>query len=304
MDSLVEKRKIFLEKLDKRYKKFERFNKYAGRGFIKKIKKLLISPNIYIPYIFSRFYLFRNYNFVTKLFWGKEIVFSIKDASAAMLHSSGLLLGEYCLSKFFIKNLKENDVFYDIGANYGFYTYLSLEFCREVHSFEPLADVFEKLRYNLTESKNVFLNNTAVSNKSGDMLLYLSISSDVSTINKNTIDITPYRYKDKINVKTLTLDEYLKNHSRPTVVKMDVEGAENMVIDGGKEFFKNNSPIIAMEVWTGDNCKKISMRPVEMLRSLGFQSHYINFDGEIEKIDGDLSEVVRSCGDNFIFLKG
>ena len=303
MNSLVEKRKIFLEKLEKRYKKFERFNKYAGRGFINKIKKLLISPNIYIPYIFSRFYLFRNYNFVTKLFWGKEIVFNIKDASAAMLHSSGLLLGEYHLSKFFIKNLKENDVFYDIGANYGFYTYLALEFCQEVHSFEPLADVFEKLRYNLKEKKDSFLNNFAFSNKSGETFLYLSISSDVSTINKDTIGITPYKYRDKINVKTFTLDKYLESHSRPTIIKIDVEGAENMVIDGGKEFFKNNSPIIAMEVWTGGNGRKISMRSVEMLRRLGFQSHYINFDGGIEKIDGDLSEVVRSCGDNFIFLK-
>ena len=37
MDSLVEKRKIFLEKLEKRYKKFER---------------LLTSPNIYSLYFF------------------------------------------------------------------------------------------------------------------------------------------------------------------------------------------------------------------------------------------------------------
>jgi len=247
--------------------------------------------------------LFKNNSFITTLFWGKKIKFKINDSSSALLHSSGLLLGEVCLTKFFIKNLKDNDVFYDIGANYGFYTYLSLEFCAEVHCFEPLPSVFKELKNNLLKVNNVFLNNVVVSNMSGQTDLHLSVSSDVSTINKKILKITPYKYTDKIKVKAITLDEYIANYSKPTVIKIDVEGAENMVIEGGTQFLKNNSPIIVMEVWPGENGKNISMEPVEELRNLGFQSYYLDFRGELQKVQGDLSRLPRFNGDNFIFLK-
>lgn len=297
------KQEEFLEKLEKRYRKFEKFIEYPGRSFISKIKRLLLTPKIYIPYILLRLPLLKNYKFVTKLFWGRKIIFSINDSSSSLLHSSGLLLGEFYLTKFFIKNLKDNDIFYDIGANYGFYTYLSLEFCKEVHSFEPLPTVFKELENNLSTVNKVFLNNVAISNINGLINLYLSVSSDVSTINEEILEITPYKYFDKVKVKAITLDEYINNHSKPTVIKMDAEGAESMIIEGARQFLKNNSPIITMEVWSGENGKNISMRSVEMLRNLGFQSYYIDSQGELQKARGDLSKLPRLYGDNFIFLK-
>jgi len=300
MDGLV-KRKTFLEKFEREYRKTEKFYKHCGGDFVRKIERLLVSPKIYIPYVLASLHLLKNYKPATKLFWDKNIVFNLKDRGAALLHSNGLLLGEYCLTKFFIKNLKENDVFYDIGANHGFYTYLALEFCKEIHSFEPLPDLFEELRENLREKSNIFLNDTALSDINGETFLYLSISSGLSTINKDVLNMMSYR--NKINVKTLTLDEYLKDHSKPTVLKIDVEGAESMVIEGGKEFFKNNSPVITAEIWLEGEHKKVSLRTLEILESLGYQPYCINLDGEIEKIDRDFLRVAPAGEDNFIFLK-
>ncbi len=48
------------------------------------------------------------------------------------------------------------------------------------------------------------------------------------------------------------------------------------------------------------------MKAVMKLRNLGYRSYYINYSGDLEIIDGDLSEKVSQDNlpnDNFIFLK-
>ncbi|MDD3488185.1 MAG: FkbM family methyltransferase [Candidatus Pacebacteria bacterium] len=303
MENLDNKRKIFLKKFEKRYKKFEKFSKYSGRGFSNRIKRLFYAPHIYIPYIFHKLLSFKYIKNKTTLFWGKEINFDVNDLDSYFLHLSGLLLGEGKLTKFFIKTLKGDDVFYDIGANHGFYTYLSLEFCKEVHSFEPLPIVFKPLQKNLVKTDNVFLNNVAVTNTNKQRNMYLSTSSGTSTINKDVLAFASCKYSHTIKVNAITLDEYISNHSKPTVIKIDIEGSESLLIKGDLQFLKNNSPIIAMEVWSGDPGKNISMKAVEGLRNLGFQPHCLNTNGEIYKIKRDLSKSSRQCTEMLIFKK-
>jgi FkbM family methyltransferase len=273
------KRKLFLEKLEESFEKIKKFEKFSGSGLIRKIKRLFFSPNIYITYLWYRFNPIKKRKI--RLFWGKIINIIFKD-KPPFFSVIGVLPGEaeYKLTKFLIKNLKENDVFYDVGANYGFYTYLALEFCKEVHSFKPLPDVFENLKMNLEGDKKVFLNNIALSEQIGETFIYVggakfytkehtggsTIITDKSYLNK----LNPSR---KISIKTITLDEYIKNHNKPTIIKLDVEGAESLVIKGGYEFFKNNSPIIAMEVWSGDGIK-FSQEAINLLTKLNF-SHIL-----------------------------
>jgi FkbM family methyltransferase len=248
------KRKLFLEKLEESFRKIKKFEKFRGPGLIRKVKRLFFSPNIYIAYLWYRFNPIKKREI--RLFWGKTINTIFKDKPPCF-SVAGILPGEeeYKLTKFFIKNLKENDIFYDVGANYGFYTYLALEFCKEAHSFEPLPDVFENLKMNLKNVENVFLNQVALSNKNGNAKIYLTKSSGLdasgsSTIVEENLNAHYYKFSDSLDIETTTLDNYLKNHNKPTIIKLDVEGAESLVIEGGYEFFKNNSPIIAMEVWS------------------------------------------------------
>jgi len=215
-------------------------------------------------------------------------------------------ISEYKLTKFLIKNLKETDIFYDIGANYGFYSFLGLEFCQEVHSFEPISYIFENLEENFKNIPNIFLNNIAIFDRNGLTFLYINIMGSGGSTIIEEVKNRLIRKSNKIEVQTITLDDYVKNHSKPTIIKLDVEGAESQVIGGGKEFFKNNSPVISIEVWPKGKGGEISMKAVEKLRNLGYQSYFLNLAGDLEKIDGDLSEKVDSddlTNDNFIFLK-
>jgi FkbM family methyltransferase len=304
------KRKLFLEKLEESFRKIEKFEKFSGQGLIRKIKRLFFSPNIYITYLWYRFNPIKKREI--RLFWGKTINIIFKD-KPPFFSITGTLPdeAEYKLTKFFIKNLKENDIFYDIGANYGFYTYLALEFCKEVHSFEPLPYVFENLKINLENIENVFLNQVALSDKNGKAKIYLPANSGLdalggSTIVEEALDKHYYKFSKSLEIKTTTLDNYLKDHNKPTIIKLDVEGAECLVIKGGYEFFKNNSPLIAMEVWSSKEGGQISMKAVEKLKELGYKSYFINKNGNLELVNGDLSLIVDKenlYGDNFIFKK-
>jgi hypothetical protein len=120
------KRKLFLEKLEGSFRKIEKFEKFSGQGLIRKIKRLFFSPNIHITYLWYRFNPIKKREI--RLFWGKTINIIFKD-KPPFFSITGILPSEaeYKLTKFFIKNLKEDDIFYDVGANYGFYTYLALE---------------------------------------------------------------------------------------------------------------------------------------------------------------------------------
>jgi FkbM family methyltransferase len=304
------KRKLFLEKLEESFRKIEKFEKFSGPGLIRKMKRLFFGPNIYITYLCYRFNPIKKRKI--RLFWGKIINIIFKN-KPPFFSITGILPGEaeYKLIKFFIKNLKENDIFYDVGANYGFYTYLALEFCKEVHSFEPLPDVFENLKMNLENVENVFLNQAALSNKDSKAKIYLPANSGFdasggSTIVEAALDKHYYKFSKSLEIETTTLDNYLKVHNKPTIIKLDVEGAESLVIEGGYEFFKNNSPIIAMEVWCSKEGGGISTEAVEKLRELGYKSHLINKDGDLESVNGDLSLIVDQenlYNDNFIFKK-
>jgi FkbM family methyltransferase len=309
------KRKIFLEKLIDIEKKnnLRLFSKYVGPGVRRKVLRLLLGGHIYFLFFLNKLDLLSTKNRTIKLFWGREIKsFTNSSEFFGLIMSKGALLdpSELKLTKFLIKNLKEDDIFYDVGANYGFYTYLALEFCKEVHSFEPLPDVFENLRMNLEGDKKVFLNNIALSEQIGETFIYVggakfytkehtggsTIITDKSYLNK----LNPSR---KISIKTITLDEYIKNHNKPTIIKLDVEGAESLVIKGGYELLKNNSPIIAIEVWSNDG-RKFSQEAINLLTQLNFKPHFINENGDLFQIKPEeIYNCIERSLDNFVFRK-
>jgi len=260
-----------------------------------------------LPYIFYRL-SFKNKKGIS-LFWGRKINILPKDQEVFMLSIFGQLFDEreIRLTKFFIKNLKPIDVFYDLGANYGFYSCLAAEFCKEVHAFEPQHNIFENLEENFKNIQSVTLNNVAVSDQNKIITMYVNKnSSGTGTIIQKATQLKQFGGKSEIiEIPSITLNDYLKNHSKPTVVKLDVEGAESLVIKGGYDFFKDNSPIITMEVWSKDNGGEISMEAVSILEKLGYHPYFINNNGDLEHTPFILEENFKNeiKIENYVFIK-
>jgi len=300
--------KLVNPKFQKRLRLASNFERLSGGGLLKKIKRIFIVPSVYLPYLFIvKFGLFWRKSVQAKLFWGREISLPLKDYDSLALYKYGFAGGtesELKLTKYLIKNLKESDVFYDIGANYGFFTYLAEELSSEVHTFEPNSELVEVLKTNTKENPAVFINAVALSDTAGQTELHMSESTGLSTINASTIKTHTYAYKKTRLVQTQTLDDYVATHTQPTFLKIDVEGAEEAVIRGGEALLGGHSPIVALEVWGKDNGGEVSMRAVDRLRALGYLSFSLTSEGDLEKADGDLSALAPSLGgDNFIFKK-
>jgi len=239
-----------------------------------------------------------------KTFWGRDIYVYLADADASALYFFNTLYGgEIKIIKFLIKNFKDDDIFYDIGANYGFYTLLAQEFITkgEIHAFEPNPKIFKLLRENsrLDIYKNTFLNEMALSDKTGKIEFYdreISRHSGDSSLIKHQHFL---KYK-VIKVRTTTLDDYISNHKPPTIMKIDVEGGESLVLKGGLELLKKYSPMIIMEFLPDDLHREV----VNILFNSQYRAFRIDNDGNLSIVnEQDLFRDDVPHEENYVFKR-
>ncbi|MCR4276198.1 MAG: FkbM family methyltransferase [Candidatus Parcubacteria bacterium] len=310
-----DKRALMLEALGsdryrQRLDKVHRFEEISGGGVLKMVQRLFTAPSIYLPYVFyAKTGLAHRYSTSATLFWDKTIRISLKDYDALILSMYGGLYGaELNLTKFLIKNLESNDVFYDIGANRGYYTFVASELCKETHAFEPLSELVDVIRESVQGDASVTVNSVALSDIDGAIDFYVMDSTMVNTINASVAKLLSsqdYTLSKRVTVPSMTIDAYIKTHTKPTFLKIDAEGAEEQIIKGGKHFFSSNAPVIAMEIWGKENKWELSMSAAERLRAMGYQSYRLDSEGTPQKVDGDLSVGVSPAGgEDFIFKKG
>lgn len=137
---------------------------------------------------------------------------------------------------FFKSIIQSHFVCLDIGGNVGYFTMLMAKYATQgvVHVFEPIAINAAIIRTNaeLNEFANVTVNNVAVGDKPG--IVKFTIASDSAY---SSMHSTKRRPDSKvIDVPIITLDEYLLNNkiAKIDLMKVDVEGAEEMVVRGAQ----------------------------------------------------------------------
>ena len=149
------------------------------------------------------------------------------------------------------KILKEGQTIFDIGANIGYYSLMASKRIGngKIYAFEPVKQTFERLTKNvkLNNFKNIKLNNLAVSNEVGTVDIYVANSK-----NTGTSSITKHMHfnGDKQTVKSVTIDHFIKSNNIEAmdIVKIDVEGAEMMVIEGMEKSLRKFNPIVMIEL--------------------------------------------------------
>ncbi len=149
---------------------------------------------------------------------------------------------------FYGELLKEDSVCIDAGANIGILSmYMSLFTKGKIYAFEPAPDTFSTLVKNIEVNKlNVIPFREALGKSSGkSILLYNNKSNGGASFEYESKDSEDV----KIDIDVITLDEFADRErlTQLNLLKMDVEGFEEYVIEGGKNTIKKFNPDIVTE---------------------------------------------------------
>lgn len=191
-----------------------------------------------------------------------------------------------------LKKRKRELVFYDIGANCGYYSLLASKLVSGVYSFEPSRESFQILSMNARQNnaKNIILNQVAVTNKKGELTFYTySSSGNDSLIRRNIPEGHELKYKTSYKVRAEKLDTYVaqKDLPMPDFIKMDIEGAELFALEGAKEtLHKAHNPplIIEYSEATSDDAGYSREKIRDLLIDLGYKVYGISDDNKTTKL--------------------
>jgi len=150
--------------------------------------------------------------------------------------------------------LDEGNVFYDIGANKGFYAVLGAHLVGEeghVYAFEPFPESAQTIRKNvhMNEFENVTVIEAAISDKTGQNELLLTGDSARFRLFSSR-NVSPDSKTRSLTVRQWSIDDLFESKPlrSPDLVMIDVEGSEIEVLNGMKGIIKTYRPIIICEI--------------------------------------------------------
>ena len=120
---------------------------------------------------------------------------------------------EYPIQQAIARLLAPGDVFYDLGANAGFFSMLAAKLVGptgQVYAFEPLPENIASVEEQIAENR----------------------FSHVELV-RSAVGSASHGKEQTTQVKVTTLDIFAATHRAPTLLKIDVEGAETDVLAGG-----------------------------------------------------------------------
>jgi FkbM family methyltransferase len=156
-------------------------------------------------------------------------------------HGAWLGTLERPLLEHFVTLLTPQAIVWDIGANVGLYSLAAAAHCRRIVAFEPLPRNAALLRRHLTLNRitNVDVVEAAVGATGGVACLAEGDSPSEARVTST----------GGLTVAAVTLDEWRQSTAAPPpdIVKIDVEGAELGVLEGGCGSFARR-PVIQLAV--------------------------------------------------------
>ncbi len=183
------------------------------------------------------------------------------------------------------KHLKPGDLFMDVGANIGIYTIFALDLGAEVIACEPdphnYQRILEHLGLNGYEAEVL---NVAVADRPGSLLLTQGLDSFNHLVHLN--DDEP---EDVIEVSAMPIDDIIGDR-HVAGLKIDVEGAESLVIAGAERALMEQRIDLMQLEWSNRTYLKnlnVDRDPIaDALRNAGYQLYRPNYMGELHLLDG------------------
>ena len=196
------------------------------------------------------------------LFFGdKLILIPIKNGSEHNIGRAFAFLGHDFEVKETYLDLIMNDkinCFYDIGANYGHHSILFLSQEIEVLSFEPNTLCHDEILEitSINNFNNYELIKKAVGEENSNAkLVFPKNSTWLGKIEEslNNNDDNLVNEIISIDVEIIKLDDFSIGKTSPDIIKIDTEGFEINVLNGGLETIKESNPYVIFESFGIEN---------------------------------------------------
>jgi FkbM family methyltransferase len=195
----------------------------------------------------------------------------------------------------------------DIGAHLGLYSYYMAKYSQNVIAFEPNRDLHNDLHRLL--GRNFHLESVALSRTAGKALIRIdNQNTGVSTIEEKN-DLSCVTDKSAVvtrEIETRTLDSF--NLSNIALIKIDVEGHEEAVLEGARETIQRSQPALIVESEDRHN-QGAPRRIAQSLGALGYLCFYLKDHAlcdfsALRPEDTDPANLSRGVAyiNNFIFI--
>ena len=161
------------------------------------------------------------------------------------------------LHRVFEKYVNKDSVVIECGCHIGTHTIKLAKMCNKIYGFEPMPDTNKILNQNikLNNINNAFISRLGVSSEPGKTKFLWSQDGNpgASGLDNNPIGKPAWleSCKETIEVFLTTID--ILRLDKLDFMKIDVEGYEQLVIQGAMTTINKCKPVMVIEVWSNHN---------------------------------------------------
>lgn len=150
------------------------------------------------------------------------------------------------------ESIKPGDVFFDIGACVGSYSLIAASLGATVHAFEPMALNYSHLQQNIWLNKLDSIMPWPIALSSQTALTRFALSAPIAGAASHTqlengeTSVTDAHKTVTQTALAFTLDELVTRFElpQPAHIKIDVDGAEDMVAEGARETLRKTRSVM------------------------------------------------------------
>jgi len=177
----------------------------------------------------------------------------------------------------FLNLFAREGTFVDVGASFGMWTYFARRYAKGIVAIEPLPQLAAALRRGFRRAPTVQIHHAALSDRAGTARITMpQLQPGYSTIEPdNNLDgkvNTAYPLLE-FEVETRTLDSFAIDDVN--LIKIDVEGHEESVLNGARATIERCRPVLVVE--TEERHKRGAVTAVSSFaRDCGYQRFFLH----------------------------
>lgn len=234
-------------------------------------------------HLVTRRLLWRDFQVEAHTRFGAVIEGEMQDGIISNLYFFGV--HEPGLTLVFQTLLRPGDVCIDIGANVGAHTLLAASLVGaqgEVHAIEASPTIFARLQHNIARNHadQVRLYNVAVTDKAGPVTVFLhgARNSGATTILQDVADERAAGSEATIHGDTLDAILPADAVARAVLIKIDVEGAEWLVLQGMRALLPRLRPECVVLIELNDDALARFGRTAADVMALFAETGHVPFE--------------------------